>query len=447
MSDTPHKKATLGQGIVVPSSSALSHPSQLLRPQVVAQARGQDSILSGRRVLVSRQMGGSIDWLADSSGSGGVAQAHPDAVTWRLQYRARVEQQAGTALEVRALTVPSGATEFDNVSLGQWDPDGIGGQTRASITWTNEAVDTATEITTFATSQADGDGAEDTTDGAAWAQLRHHYAALVRPQAAANSLAEAAKWSEWPTLDVELADQGAARVVHLAVSEVPHEHVVADTVIDSTANGADPLAGWPIKRPQIEQVDGATYDEHRFGVHRVLAVAARQTERMGPRIAHWSSYTESGTGVSDVEAAPVSVAAAAGTVRVSAGSNTAWDADAVGWDVIGTQRMPEHTPQRIAGASSIPVRVRIYCRWSVLPFATTAVFRIQSSPRSFVEVLLDSNVIGTSFGWATATGWLEASIASDDTYPVMQDFLVVEDGTVEVRAFDVSYGDYPAPVP
>lgn len=447
MTDTPHKKTIIGRTIEPSSSLAMSSPSELLRPPVVAQARAGDSILGGRRVLASRQMGGSNVWLANSSGTGGLTQEHPDSFTWRRQYKIRVEQQAGTVLEVRSLTVPSGATEFDFPAGGTWPPDGVGGQTRAVLTWTNDALDTETETVTHTTTQAANDGVEDDSPGAAWAQLQHRYTPLVRPQAAANSLTEAAKWSEWPTLEADFADQGGVRLVHLTVSEVPFEHVAEDTDLEPTVNGAFPGAGWPIKLPQIEQADGATFEEHRFGTHRVLAAAARQTERVGSRVAHWSSYTEAGTAVDDIEAAPVVINSTMGSTRISAGANSAWDPDAVGFDVIGTQRMPEHAVERVSGAGSIPVRVRIYCRWSVIPFATTAVARFQTTSRSFVEIDLDSTDVGTSFGWFTATGWLEASVASDDTYVVGQDFLTVEDGTMEVRDWDITYGDYPVPVP
>jgi hypothetical protein len=443
MTDTPYKQAPLGQNIEQPESLALSSPSSLRRPPVVAQARAQNSILAGRRVLLSRHMGGSTSWLADNSATGGASQAHPEPGIWRETWRARVEQQAGTELEVRVLSAPSGQTEVEVPGLGIWEGQGVGGDTRVVVGWENTAADTASEDVEFTLGQAqDPGGVEDPEVGSAWARLLHSYRLAVRPAAAFNSQAEASKWSEWPTLDLEVSDRGGARVVHMSVCEAPADHVVDDAELEVTVNGYDPAKIWAVKVPQTEQDDGATYEEHRFGVLRAMYAAERQTQRVGPRLLSWSPYTEAKTSVSATEPNARSFNSAT-PARVSVGSNTAWDPEAPGFDIMGTGKAPENLATRITGASAIPVRVRIYARWSILLAPSTAVFRVESSARSFVQLELDSAVVGTSYGWHETTGWLEAPVASDDLYPVVQEFIEVNGGTVQIRYFDVTAGEYP----
>lgn len=442
MTDTPYKQAPLGADIEDPSSLALSSPSTLRRPPVEAQARAQNSILGGRRVLLCRHMGGSTSWLADNSATGGASQAHPEPGVWRETWRARVEQQAGTELEVRVLSAPSGQTEVYVPGLGIWEAQGVGGDTRVVVGWENIDADTASEEVDFTLGQAqDPGGVEDPAVGSAWAQLMHSYRLAVRPAEAFNSLPESSKWSEWPTVDLAVADRGGSRVVHMSVCEAPASHVVDDAELEVTVNGYDPAKVWAVKVPQTEQADGATYEEHRFGLLRSMYTAQRQTQRVGPRLLSWSPYSEGKASVSAVEPAARSFTSST-PERVSVGSNIAWDPDAPGFDLMGTGKAPENLSTRIVGAGAIPVRVRIYARWSVLVAPSTAVFRVESSARSFVQLELDSAVVGTSFGWHEATGWLEAPVASDDLYPIVQDFVEVNGGTFEIRYFDVTGGAF-----
>jgi hypothetical protein len=363
-------------------------------------------------VLLSRHIGGSTSFLSDNTGTGGGAQAHPEPDVYRVVARARVEQQAGTVLEVRAITTPSGISELFVIATGTWEPSGVGGNTRVSVQWDNDDPSTETETMTYQLAQAQDDGgAEDPAAGSAWAKLRHDYTSIVRPQAAANDSAEAAKWAEWPTLTMEVTDAGGARVVHMTVAEVPHEHVVSDTELVVTVNGIAPNLAMPVERPQTEQADGSTYDEHRYGVYRAMAVSARQSARVGPRLAHWTSYTEAGAEVDDLETPGKSFA-------------------------VGTP----------AGEGTIPVRIRAMVKRDEPPASTAGRLRFQASPRGYLDLLIPTT-LGTAWTWVTVTGWLEAPIASDDGYTVLQDFIIVDDGVIHVRYWDITYGDYPVAVP
>lgn len=442
MTDTPHKQAVLSRSVEPSSSLELSYPSELLRPPAARQARGQDTIYGGRRVLVSRHGGGSDRFLTDNAGTGGVNQSKPEPDVWRVVYRARTELAAGQMLVARALVAPAGATEeFSLAAGGTWQNHGVGGDTRVVLSWDNVDADTATETVQFPTPPAFAEGGgEEAEPGWTWAHLEHLVAAGIRPPGAANSLSEQAKWSEWPTVTASVQDRGGARVVHFSLAEEPDTHVAADTATDVSANGVSQSLAWQNKIPQTEQADGTTFEEHRFGIHRALYVGTRQTARLGPRICHWSAYAEGIAAVDDAETAAQQINSPT-FVRVSAGPNTAWDADAVGFDLISPRRAPENLETRISGAAVDPVRLRVYARFTAAG-ANVAIFRLQTSPRSWIELEIDQAVVGTAFTWLAVTGFVESNLHSDDTFAIAQDFALTPGGILEIRYWDLSYGDY-----
>jgi hypothetical protein len=400
-------------------------------------AQSQDSILVGRRVFVSRHTGGAHEFLVDNTATGGVAQGKPDAVTWRRVAHARFEQQPSTALLARFLYVPSGATEFN--AGGTWDLSGVGGMTRVVATWENGTSSETATVERTLDGEDDADGAEKLDPGAQWGQLQHYVAPVIRPANAANDFADAEAFAEWPTVTIEVEDKGGARVLHTMVGEVPVAHVALDTTTDPTLTGSAPA--WETDRPQIEAPDGASFEEHRYGIFRSMEVAARQTERVGPVIGQWSAYDERAAGVTDTDVIPRTTTAAT-FARISAGLNTAWDEDEVGTFVMGTLRAPEHLSTRITGAGSAPVLIRVRARFSGAG-AALGVCRFASTDRSYVDVIVDQAVVGSTWTWVTAHGTLEASIASDDWWPKLQDFFRSDGAAqLEVRAWAVSYGDY-----
>jgi hypothetical protein len=351
---------------------------------------------------------------------------------------ATLEQQAGTALLARVTYVPSGASVYDNSGL--WDLAGVGGMIRISVTFTNKVGDTATtESTHTLDGENDADGAEKLDPGAQWGQLQHKVFPIIQAANAANDFADAEKYSEWNTVTIAIDHKGGARVLHASVGEVPAPHVALHTTTDPTLTGSAPA--WETDRPQTEAIDGATFEEHRYGIFRSMEVAAKQSERVGPVIGQWSAYSERDAGVTDTDVTPRTTTAATFS-RISAGLNTAWDTNEVGVFIMGTLRAPEHLSTRIAGAGSVPVLVRVEARFAAAGVAL-GVCRFASTDRSYVDVTVDQAVVGTTWTTVTARGWIEASVASDDFWPVLQDFFR-SDGVqqLEVRGWTVSYGDY-----
>ncbi|HET6494117.1 MAG TPA: hypothetical protein VFH61_01990 [Thermoleophilia bacterium] len=437
MSDTQYKRTPATPDFLPASSLALSDPSELVRPPAQAAARSVDSTLGGRRMVLSRHTGGAHQFLVDSTATGGASQGKPDAVTWRRVAFDRFEQQAGTALVVRIVYVPSGASEYQD--LASWELSGVGGQVRVTVSWSLGGSSESTSVERTLDGEVDPDGAEQLGDGAQWGQLQHQVATIIRPGDAANDFAVAAAFSEWATTELAVEDRGGARVVHVSVAEVPVEHVTDDKALEPSLSGSSPQ--WETNRPQTEAPDGANFEEHRYGAFRALQVTARQTQRVGPIVAQWSAYSETAAGVTDTDVAPRSRTLAT-FARLSAGLNTAWDPSEVGWFVQGTARAPEHLASRIVGAGSIPVLIRVEARFTGAG-AAVGVVRFASSHRSWVDVLADQAVIGTTWTVLEQRGWLEASIASDDYWPVLQDFFRSDGAnTLEVRGFSVSYGDF-----
>ena len=438
MPDTQYKQTTLPASAESPSTLQLSDPSELLRPPWVKASRAQNTVLGARRAVTSRHMGGSDEWLVDSSTPGGASQKFPDPDAWREVLRSRFEMLPGQVLVGRCLAVPSGATEIKPVGL-PWKQHGVQGQSRFSVTWTDHAGATTSETALFNPSASpNADGSEDTDTGSAWLAVEHLVVPVVRPSGAGLTLATTEQWSEYVTVEVITQDRGGARIIHATLSEEPANHVALHSDTAVSVNGAGP--NWPTKYPQEDHEDGATYEENRYSTRQALRVAERQTERVGPKIAAWGSYAESLAEVDDL--VPDTVTTPSTTyVRVSAGPNTAWDADAVGFDIMASARAPENLSTRVSGAASCPVRVRVYCKFNTTG-SNTASFKLQSSPRSLVEIPISQTTIGTTLTMIEVTGWLECNIASDDGYAKIQDFYKTSGDTLEIAAWDVSYGAY-----
>jgi hypothetical protein len=445
VANTPYKVTELAKEYIAASSLAASYPSPLRREPFAAAMRSQDSVLAGRRLLVSQHTGGCNEWLVDSVATGGFGQSKPLATVWRVVARARTELMAGAVLVARVIAVPSGATEYFGAG-SRYLFDGASGAVRFVIDYINTSVQTASETVIMPLASSDqADGVEDdSTAGRAWQQLQHRAVLNVRPADVAEDQAEAAKWSEWPTVTMSVEHRGGARVVHASLAEEVYTHTVADIVdAATTCNGIKKEQTLVSVYPVEDEADGATYEEYRHGVHRLLNVAARQTARVGPRICHWTAYSEELSEVADTEADAIAITSAT-AVRVSwqhANANTTWLADAPGWDIPQTRRLPEHLSSRLSGAAVSPVRLRVYARFSAVG-GDTGYLRVQSTARSWVTVAIDQATIGTTWTWVTITGFLEANTAGDDAYAIVQDFAWTTGGTLELRAWDLSYGDY-----
>jgi hypothetical protein len=448
MTDTQYKKITLPRLWKRGAAKLVMSPMELKRGPFGQALASQDSIFNGNRLLLCQHTGGSAEWLVDNTGTGGLSQVYPEPDVWRTAMRGRCELGPGQALELRVLSVPGGPSEVFYPSIPAWLFQGAVADIRAVIDYENLDADTdSVTVQKQLLPSLEDDGLEDVTAGAAWKQLQHHYVGPVRP--ADITPAGIAKWSEWPTVTFAIEHRGGARVLAASVHETPFEHVTVDeatttsTLHDysNTQNGPHPTL-WPVTK----DADGATYDEPRFGTFRGLHAAARQSQRMGPVIAQWSSYAERLAEPADTEADPVAVTSTTFVGLAVGSAETAWHADNPGYDMPPySNRAPENLRTRLRGnAASIPVRARVYARFTTTG-ANFGYVKFQSSPRSWMTVTVPQHASTTTYAWHTMTGHLETNVTATDGYAILQDFARVSTGgiTMEIRYWSMEFCDYP----
>lgn len=447
MSDTAFKQIPVPLDRTPASPAQASWPSALLAAAFGAPLRAQDTIFGARRIAFCSHTNGSGEWLAENVAVNALAQNQPGDV-WRTIARGRTEIAAGQSLELRMLSVPSGPIVAFFPADSTWKLTSAGGRLRCTIDYDNVETETDQVIVERDLPASDeADAVEPAELGDSWLLLRHDYVGAIRPAAAGNSLEHARRWCEWPTATFTLEHRGGVRCLALNFAEVPSEHVVPHDSDATTMHDypVDQGQQHPDAIPQTSQVDGATNDERRFGTRRGLQVAARQTQRLGPGGICWSSFAERTTEVTDTEADAVQFTSTT-AARISVGDSTgqtAWDADAAGFDLSACYalRTPEHLSTRISGAASVPVRARVYARFTTSGANTGSVIFAASSRSQFAVTILQLD----EWAWYTATGWLETTIAPDDGYPILQDFALVSNPAtvMEIRAWEVTSGAFP----
>lgn len=440
MGDTPYKTKILPLRLRGPSAAGVrgaSWPAPLMRASWREALRAHDFVPPAYRVICVQHTGGSAEWCSGNFTVGGGAQEYPDSSTWRTVHRTRVELTPGCALQVRVVALRSGPTERFSPPL--WVADLLGGQARVLVGYTNTSADSASATVQLELPASnETDSWEPTTAGGSWGALVFRAANLVIPPGVNEYPADAARWSEATTVTLEIQHRGGARVVCVVVSEVPHRHVVAHDVEQVSIHGWPDADQPPDQRPQIESRDGLTYEEHRYGPHRSLEAAARQRAALGPVIASWGSYAEALAEVDDADTDPVQVTSTT-FVGLSIGSAiTSWATSNPGYSVAGhyARPMPENSPLRARTSASIPVRARVYARFTGAG-SNTGYVKFQSTDRSSFLVTIPQSA---TWAWHTITAWIECSLGPDDTYPVLQDFARVTGGTMEIRAWSVVYG-------
>jgi hypothetical protein len=228
-------------------------------------------------------------------------------------------------------------------------------------------------------------------------------------------------------------------VIHCSLVETPHVHVVVDSEEAPSIHGWPATLGGPA-RPQTEDADGATYEEHRFGTARGFAAAAIASAELGPLLASWTAYAEDLAEVADTD--PDARVTSFTTFRGLSGgtSITAWGSDQPGHDLPGhyAQRVPESL--RLDGAAAVPVRIRAHVRFGSAG-SGTGTLRFQSTARSWIGLTADRATIGTTWTWIEITGWLECSHAVDDSAAILIDLWKTSDvaAPFECRYWSVHY--------
>lgn len=411
MTDSQYKtKVIAGLDPAVPAVGGLAPYTRARWAPLRALFVAQDTVpATSRRTIAEVGLNGAAEWAQPTGLFPNPASGHvyPYDNVWRTLHTTRANLTPGCELRAHVMACPSGHVQKTNDTS-----DGAWGELRVRVTWTNGASSSGPHdwtVTIPGSSLGTWGGDEATGDGDNWGNLLEREIAEIRPPGYDSDPAVQAAYSEWSHVTVAIAVRGGMRLVHATVFEYPLAHTTEHdddglTSVHAMPPGVQP----PVSRPVSKAPDGATYEEHRFGTRRMLQVAERQSERLGPRILSWSSYDESTHDpVNDTEADPITVTSA-GFVDLNDSSITSYAATQPGFVVAGAHAQL----RRLAGPyiadgrfGVVPVRVRVDASCT----GTGGVVRVQCG-RGYVDVLVPSS----TRSWVTATGNLQSQVYPDD---------------------------------
>lgn len=441
-----HVKSLLDLDEIFPAVGTLA-PNNVCRWQPLGGlARAQDTIpASSRRVVAEWSLGGAIAFaqpagtLDPSRVDGGGIPIHdyPNDI-WRRVGTYRVNVTPGCELRARVLYCPAGLVEkANNNSDGAW------GKVRIASTWTTgstqgpfyrECVMEGSTLGTYG-------GGEPAQGGGWWGQLRIKDIVDIRIPTFTSDPGMAVAFSEWARVELGIDFKGGARVVRVVVYEHPLSHVQAHNNTGLKSVHAMPASTAPqTMLPQIDPPDGPTYAENRFGTSQLRNVAERQSERLGPRVLHASSWKENDTNVWDqAEGNPWTITSAS-LIDLNGLGFSAWSPEAPGWIVAGSlaklHRLCEPTLIAAGGGFAVvPVRVSIDC---IRTGGTSGTIRVQSAPFEYIDF-----AVGTSRSWRTLTGYLATQVYGDHHAANVQVFAsCAGGGTLSIYGISVDFGQW-----
>lgn len=455
MSDTQYKSKSLaGLDPAYPALGSLVANTLMRWSPWAAVMRAQDTIpATARRVLGEWHISGATTWQqGDGSDDPGTTEApvplqvYPEEDEWRTIATFRSHVTPGCELRARVLYCPAGLTQRTVTPVGgsEWASSGAWADFRVRVTWANGVSSSGPHDWSLTMPGAVGGtygGLEPQGAGAAWASLSEAELTQIRPPDFTTDPAIAATYSEWSDVLVALAVRGGSRIVHAVVYEYPLGHTTEHDDDGLTSVHAMPAGGVPLTPyPMLKAPDGATYEEHRHGTRRVAQVAERQSERLGPRILQWTSWTEDEADLyQQAEQSPISVTSATFVELGSADDVTpisAYSVDGPGWIVAGAHaklaRLCEPNLISRGGFGVVPVRVRVDAGNS-----GTGVLRVQSGLYEWIDVSLTGGR-----GTYTATGHLQSQAHGDHDAPPVMIFVRASAGTVDIYNVSVDFGTW-----
>jgi hypothetical protein len=360
---------------------------------------------------------------------------------WRTLGTFSANVTPGCELVAEVTAVPSGIVQEDWGPAG-WLLDGIWGEVRVGVTWTNGVSTTGPHYRTRSipgSAAGTYGGAEASGAGQAWSQTRVYSVGRHRPPGYLETSATAVAYSEWSEVTITLGIRGGARPVHFVVYEQPIAHTTAHDNSGLTSVHAMPASlGKLTPGPMVTATQGVTYQEHRHGTRRTAQVAERQSERLGPRIMHWTCWDESDTAI---------YAQAEGNPRTRSGTfvhlldatlgTGGYDTNTPGW-IVGSAyaqlaRLCDPTMIARGAFAAVPVRVRVDASQS----AGTGTVRVQCGPYDWADV----SVTGGRAVYER-TGIIEGQAAADhEAYPLAV-WIQGTGGTLSVYSVSVDFGTW-----
>lgn len=447
MSNAQYKTRLL-QGLdpVTPAIGGLVPLSPVRWAPAGALMRAQDTVpATSRRILARWSLSGAADWTQprgtdDPNGGPGNPQAYPDD-TWRVLGTFSAHVTPGCELVAYVVRCPSGIVHED-IGGGTYNLDGIWGQARLGVTWSNGASSTGPHYRAAqipGTQNGTYGGGENTGAGQNWGLAKVTSLGRHRPPTFLTTPADAAIYSEWSDVVLELAVRGGVRIVELVVYEQPIAHTTVNDDDGLTSVHAMPVTLAPLTPgPLTKSPDGATYEEHRFGTRRTMQVAERQSERLGPRIMTWTCYDESDTDIwAQAEGNPVTRSGTFVHLLDSTVVPSAYAQTTPGW-IVGSAyaqlaRLCDPTCIARGAFAAIPVRVRVDASRS----AGTGTVRVQCGPYDWVDVSVTGG--RATYEW---TGIIEGQVyPDDDAYPLVV-WVQGTGGTLSVYSVSVDFGTW-----
>lgn len=451
MTDTQYKvKSLLGLDIAYPAIGLLRPMAPCRWAPFGAVMRAQDTIpASSRRVVAEYSLSGAEDFDQPNGSVNPGTIASPTGQfyptdNWRTLGTFYSRITPGCELRANILYTPAGLVQ--KLIASTYVSDGAWAEVRVGVTWTGPGATAGPiyhAIACEGSASGTYGGGQPTVDGGDWVAIREQQITGIRPPGVDLTPATAEDYSEWSDAAITLAIRGGARVIHIVVYEVPLLHVSLHSDAGELSVHAMPAGLAPQTPIPMESApDGATYQEHRFGTVRLAQVAARQSERLGPRILHWTAYTETDTDMwGSPEALPATVTSTSLVELVGSGSlgtpATSYLVDGRGWIVGGAHaqlhRLCDPSLIMRQQGSIVPVRVRVDATMT----GGTGTVRVQCGLYEWVDV----TVTGAR-GVYTHTGYLESQVHDDDDAPAAMLFGRVTAGTLEVYSVSVDFGSW-----
>lgn len=455
MPDSEYKGRVLhGLDPVTPAIGGLAPLSMLRWPPVGAAMRAQDTIpATSRRIVAEWSLSGASGWAqprgTDDPGNAAdpaPTQVYPDNA-WRSVGTFSAHVTPGCELRAYVVHCPSGIVQKQVTPVGgdTWAIDSAWAEARVGVTWTNGASSTGPH---YKSAAVDGSPTGDYTGGSPigpaqnWALAGISDIGRLSPPEYVSDPAIAAAYSEWTDAEIEIAIRGGARFVQIVVYEAPLSHVTEHDNDGLTSVHAMPASSAPqTPGPMTRAPDGATYEEHRFGSRRLAQVAERQSERLGPRIIHWTCWDESDSNIwQQAEGNPVQFTLTAYRHLLDSSlSTSSYGVDTPGW-IVGSAyaqlaRLCDPTCIARGAFAAVPVRVRVDAERAV----GNGVVRVQCGPYDWVDVQVTGG--RATYEW---TGYIEGQAAGDhDAYPLAVYGRVLAGGsTLSVYSVSVDFGTW-----
>lgn len=451
MADTQYKTRSLvGLDPIYPAIGALLPLTPCRWAPFGALMRAQDTIpATSRRVVAEWSLSGADDFAQpDGTSDPGdaldpvAAQIYPDN-SWRTLGNYQAHVTPGCELRAHVLYCPAGIVQKQVAPVvgDTWAIDGAWAELRIAATWTGPGATVGPLYHTISMEGADGGtytGAEPTEDGGCWQVVREKQIVKIRPLGYDTTPATAQDYSEWSDVLLAIQVRGGARVIHVIVYEVPLAHVTlhSDTSLQSI-HAAPPSMLPMTPAPMIRAPNGATYNERRHGTRKTMEVAERQSERLGPRIAHWTCWDESDASIWDqAEGNPWTTSSASFVeITPSASPAATYDTTMRG-HVVGGAHAQLHRLcdpsliMRMQGAV-VPARVRVDASRS----AGTGTVRVQCGEYEWVDVSITGGR-----AWYEATGYLASQVHADHDGPPLARWGRTTAGTLSVYSISIDFG-------